>query len=158
MRKAMVHFLAGAALVAAMAASAKDTKDAVNADSRDKFEAVATGVKAQMEPGGRYKVTDAEKKAVNQKFDDMSKLFAEHATVAEMGKDTQTQLFNDQEAINAILAKRDDQRLICKKVAPIGSHIPVTTCHTYAEEQEMHNAASKQMDQWSRTQGAGSGR
>jgi hypothetical protein len=156
MRTAM-HFLVALTFMAATAVSAKDSKDAaVNADTREKFQTISAGVKSQMQTGGRYQqVNDAEKSTITQKFDDMNALFAAHATVAEMSKDNQLQLFNDQEAINAILSKRDGERLICKKEAPIGSHIPVTTCHTYAQEQEMHKSATKQMDDWSRSQNGG---
>ena len=40
--------------------------------------------------------------------------------------------------------------MICKKEAPVGSHIPVTTCHTYAQEFEAREGSKKMMDEWSR--------
>jgi hypothetical protein len=44
-----------------------------------------------------------------------------------------TAMFNKQEEVNAILAKRDNERLICKNEKPIGSNIPVKTCQTAGE-------------------------
>jgi hypothetical protein len=74
-----------------------------------------------------------------------------------MSQQDKIQLFNDQESVNSILQQRDGERVICKKEAPIGSHIPVTTCHTYAQEQDAHRANAQQVDQWGRMQCGESG-
>ncbi len=147
-------FLAGLLLVAAVASAKENYKEPTfNADSKDKFDTVAAGLREQIKPGGRYEyVSTNERFTINQKLDDMTALFATHDSVAGMSQENKIQLFNDQEAINSILSKRDGERVICKKEAPIGSHIPVTTCHTYAQEQEAHKVATKQFDEWTHTQ------
>jgi len=38
-----------------------------------------------------------------------------------------------QEEVNGILHHNDNNRLVCEHVAPVGSHLPVTTCRTYGE-------------------------
>jgi len=52
-------------------------------------------------------------------------------TLSEVQK---TSVFNDQETINNILTKAGaDSRLICDRVAPVGSHRKITSCSTVAE-------------------------
>jgi len=38
--------------------------------------------------------------------------------------------------------------VICTNKAPIGSHIPQTSCHTYAQEVEARQQTQKQMTDW----------
>lgn len=104
---------------------------AVNASNKDDFQTVSGWVSKQMEPGGRYSyVTSRERARVKADLDGMDRLFQEHGDVAHMQDADKTQMFNHQEEVNAILAKRDNDRLICKNEMPIGSHIPVKTCQT----------------------------
>jgi hypothetical protein len=142
------------AIVATSAVAKENYKEAsFNADTRDSFASVSAAVREQIKPGGRYEyVNDKERFTINQKLDDMGALFASHESVATMSQENKIQLYNDQESINSILTKRDGERVICKKEAPIGSHIPVTTCHTYAQEQDAHKANAQQVDQWGRMQ------
>jgi hypothetical protein len=42
-------------------------------------------------------------------------------------------MFNAQQEVNAILSKRDGERLICKSERPVGSNIPIKTCRTASE-------------------------
>lgn len=141
--------------IAATSAVAKENyqEASFNADTRDSFMSVSAAVREQIKPGGRYEyVNDKERFTIGQKLDDMNALFASHESVAAMSQQDKIQLYNDQETINSILTKRDGERVICKKEAPIGSHIPVTTCHTYAQEQVAHKANAQQVDQWGRMQ------
>lgn len=147
--------LIAAAMVASIAvcgaAGAKESyhEKAFNADTTDKFNETADSVRKEMEPGGRYQyVKPEERKKIDTALGEMSKLFAENGSVAAMNQDTKVKLFNDQEVVNSILQQRDGDRVICKNEAPIGSHIPVTTCHTYAQEVEARQGAGKQMADW----------
>jgi hypothetical protein len=133
------------------AAGAKENykEKAFNADSRDKFEAVAADVRRQMESGGRYQyVKPDERTKVDTALTEMSTIFAANDSVASMPEETKIKLFNDQEMVNSILQQRDGERVICKKEAPVGSHIPITSCHTYAQEVEARNGTKNQMSQW----------
>jgi hypothetical protein len=60
----------------------------------------------------------------------MSTLLDKKGSVAQMNDAEKTQMFNDQEQVNAILAHRDGDRLVCQTVAPVGSHIPIKSCKT----------------------------
>jgi len=125
-------------------------EQAFNADSKDKFDAVAADVRKEMEQGGRYQyVKPDERNQIDAKLAEMGTLFAESGSVASMKEDTKIKLFNDQEVVNSILQQRDGERVICKKEAPVGSHIPVATCHTYAQEVEARSGSQKQMQDWS---------
>jgi hypothetical protein len=150
-----IGILAGLALLAAVSATAKENykEKAFNADTREKFEEVATKVREEMKEGGRYEyVKPSERSTIDQKLSEMESLFKQSDTVQGMNEQTKIALFNDQEVVNSILTQRDSDRVICKKEAPIGSHIPITTCHTYGQEEDARKNSHKQMDSWTRTQ------
>jgi len=123
-----------ALLLVAMSASAgaaTKADPAVNADTKESFAAVSEWVRKEMSAGGRYEhVTASERKTVDARLDEMAGLLDRYGSVAQMSEAEKTRMFNDQEEVNAILAKRDGDRMICKSVAPVGSHIPVKTCKT----------------------------
>ena len=154
--RALIWFLAaGLALTAVASASAKENykEQNFNADSKEKFDTVAANVREGMKPGGRYEyVKPAERSTIDQKLSEMDALFKQSATVADMSQQTKIELFNDQEVVNSILTQRDSERVICTKTAPIGSHIPITTCHTYGQEQDAHKNSETVKNGWTRTQ------
>ncbi|WP_449427573.1 hypothetical protein [Rhodanobacter umsongensis] len=124
----------GMTLLQASAVYAYKTEVIVKAENKSDFTAVVAAVHQQMQAGGRYEFVDqGERQKIDASFADMQSLFDKFATVAQMDQGAKVQLFNDQETINAILTHRDDKRLVCESVAPIGSHIPRTTCRTYRE-------------------------
>ena len=111
-------------------------KPTINADTSSKFEAVAKAVRQQMLPGGRWQFVDKEERAmIDDSFADMSKLFGQFGNVDKMDDNAKVRLLADQSTVNAILTKKDGDRLICKSVAPVGSHLPVKTCRTYSQIQ-----------------------
>lgn len=126
------------AALAAMPLAAKEKiNPAVNADNKEAFATVSQWVRKQMDEGGRYgHVAATDRMKVDAKLTEMGTLFDQRGAVAQMTNAEKTQMFNDQEEVNAILAKRDSERLICKSDMPVGSHIPVTTCHTAREIEE----------------------
>jgi hypothetical protein len=131
------HNVVAIMIVALMAlpVSARDKADAaVNASSKDAFQTVSSWVRKEMDAGGRYSyVTADERTRINAKLDEMGRLFDQKGEVEKMSGDEKVAMFNSQEEVNAILAKRDNDRLICKNDTPIGSHIPVKTCSTAGE-------------------------
>ena len=152
--KMLMAAAVAAGVVFSGAAGAKENykEKAFNADSRDKFEAVAADVRRQMENGGRYQYVKPEERAkVDAALAEMTAIFAANDSVASMPEPTKIRLFNDQEVVNSILTQRDSERVICKKEAPVGSHIPITSCHTYAQEVEAREGTKKQMNEWGRS-------
>jgi hypothetical protein len=128
----------GATLQMEVAQAAK-TEEILKADDAAQFSAVVVAVQKGMLPGGRFEyVENKEHDTVNMRLADMQALFDKHGTVAQMEMNTKVQLFNDQEAVNAILTHRDNERLVCNHDAPLGSHIPRTVCQTYGELERQH--------------------
>jgi hypothetical protein len=154
----LVSAVLGVALLQASIVYAYKTEVIVKAESKDDFTAVVAAVHQQMQPGGRYEfVQQGERDKLETNFTDMQSLFNKYGTVAQMDQGSKVQLFNDQEAVNAILTRRDDKRLVCESVEPIGSHIPRTTCRTYREiEMEQRNAQNFQQQLMQVNQPSGS--
>lgn len=134
MRSWLIGAMVGIALLQASAVYAYKTEVVVKADNKDDFTAVVAAVHQQMQPGGRYEFVDKRnREKIDASFTDMQSLFDKSGTVAQMNQDQKVQLFNDQETVNAILTHDDGNRLVCESVAPMGSHIPKTTCRTYRQ-------------------------
>ena len=151
-------FLLHAALVAALAvalntAAAKENyhEKTFNADTREKFQAVADEVRKEMEPGGRYENVKAKERAtIEQSLAEMDALFAASGGVEHMKQDDKVKLFNDQEVVNSILTRRDRDRVICEDKPKLGSHVRTTSCHTYGQAEDARRGSKDQMDEWTR--------
>jgi hypothetical protein len=139
------------AAFALTAAAADKPAPAVNADTKESFATVAGWVQKEMHSGGRYEhVTDSERSTVETKLASMSALLDKKGSVAQMSDAEKTQMFNDQEQVNAILAHRDGDRLVCQSAAPVGSHIPIKTCKTARQmEGDQREAQKFQQDRQS---------
>ena len=158
MKTFVVVALASVLGTAASLAGAKENyhENGVKADTKEAFAPLAEKVREEMRPGGRYEyVKPDERKTIEKKLADMTALFEEAGAVANMKQTQKVALFNAQETVNSILTRRDRDRVICKHEAPLGSHIPVTTCHTYSQEVEAHEGTRKQMEDWGRPQCVG---
>ena len=104
------------------------------AQTLDSFKQDSARIRNDMQPGGKYGYISAtEKSRVETRLTDMQNLLTAHANATDMPETDKVALFNAQEEINGILNHNDNNRLVCEHVMPVGSHIPVTTCHTYAE-------------------------
>jgi len=154
--KVRIAFVVAAFVCAGGPAFAKENyhENSVKADTKEAFDQIAQTVRTGMEDGGKYEyVKPNEKVTIEKKLDEMDKIFdAGGGSVATMKEDQKIALFNAQETVNSILTLRDRDRVICKKEAPVGSHIPVTTCHSYAQEVEAREGTKKQLEEWGRGQ------
>ncbi len=123
-------------------------KAVVKADTKENFEAVVAAIHKQMEPGGRWQYIDKhERGTIDGSFADMRKLYDKFGSVDKMDQPAKQRLLADQTTINAILTRKDGERLICKNTLPIGSHLPVRTCKTYAQLQAEWRHTQQQFDQ-----------
>jgi hypothetical protein len=135
----------------AAAVPQENGKPVVKADSKENFEAVVAAIHQQMQPGGRWQYIDARERAtIDGSFADMGKLYDQFGSVDKMDQAARARLLADQSTVNAILTKKDGDRLICQTVMPVGSHLPVKTCKTYAQIQAEQNGAQEFL----RTRGA----
>ena len=140
------------AAVAAPAASSqvavpeKDGKPVVAADTKDNFEAVVLAIQQQMQPGGRFSFVDSRgRQTVENRFADMRTLFDQFGTVDKMNSAAQTKLMDDQNAINEVLARYDNNRVICRNEVPVGTHFPTRVCRTLGQIQQEQNDAQQTM-------------
>src|SRR5579875_2419046 len=102
----------------------------------------------QMQPGGRWQYIDQKERAtIDGSFADMGKLYDQYGSVDKMDQDARVRLLADQSTVNAILTRRDGERLICQMEIPVGSHLPVKTCRTYAQIQAEQRAAQMSLQQ-----------
>lgn len=151
--------LLAAALFALPVAAKDKPAPAVNADNKESFATVSSWVRKEMSDGGRYgDVSDKERQTVDARLTEMGQLLDKHGSVAEMQDADKTKMFNNQEEVNSILAKRDGDRMVCKSVAPVGSHIPVKTCKTarqIAQEKRDADTFLRSREQISQRQGGG---
>ncbi len=127
---------------------ASPNQPVVRADTKDNFEAVVAAIHKQMQPGGRWQYIDQKERAtIDGSFADMGKLYDQYGSVDKMDQDARVRLLADQSTVNAILTRRDGERLICQMEIPVGSHLPVKTCRTYAQIQAEQRAAQMSLQQ-----------
>lgn len=122
-------------------------KPVVKADTADNFAAVVAAIHKQMEPGGRWQYIDRKERAtIDGSFADMQKLYDKFGSVDKMDAAAKYRLLEDQSTVNAILTKKDGEQLICETHMPVGSHLPVKSCKTYAQVQEEQRRAQNDLD------------
>ena len=127
-------------------------KPVVRADTRENFEAIVAAIHQQMQPGGRWQFVDNNERAtIDGSFADMDKLYAQFGSVDKMDQAAKVRLLADQSTVNAILTRKDGDRLICDSEIPVGSHLPIKTCKTYAQIQAEQRGAQEMLRQMAPT-------
>jgi hypothetical protein len=115
-------------------------------NTKSDFEAVQAAINQQMQPGGRFGSVDSAGRAtVSGRFEDMASLFDQYGSFDKMGPDARARINGDQNAINAVLAAHDGNRLICHDEMPVGSHLPKRVCRSLSEIQNAQNNANELM-------------
>ena len=108
-------------------------KNRVAADTLEKFQAVAADIRKDMNSGGRYEyITPDNKAKVESDLTAMAEML-QKGSVNSLSEPDKVKLFNTQEHLNGLLTHSDSNRLVCERVAPVGTTIPKTTCQTVAE-------------------------
>ena len=110
------------------------------------FDAFAASLRGEMDPPGRFQwVTDEERTKVLRALDEMGRILEGHESVAELRETDKVALLNAQEVANAILTRRDRDRLICERRVIVGSHFPQSVCETYGEKMTRTEDARKRV-------------
>jgi hypothetical protein len=123
-------------------------KPVVKADTAENFQVIVAAIHQQMQPGGRWQYIDQpERSTIDASFADMQMLYDKFGSVDKMNQAAKVRLLADQSTVNAILTKKDGDRLICESHMPVGSHFPVKTCKTYAQMQAEERGAQRDLDQ-----------
>ena len=114
------------------------------AQSLDSFNTEAARIREQMQGNGVYgHISAKDKGRVEERLDQIGKLLATHTGDGDLRREDKVTLLNAQEEVNGILRHNDNNRLVCEHTAPVGSHVPVTTCRTYGEVLEQQRADQK---------------
>ena len=133
MRSALLLILASLFLVSPLMAK-KPVEKAVVADTPEKFEVLVEKIRSEMAPGEKYEfLQKRDREIVNRHLDRMAEMLTRAGSVDAMQPEQKAELFSDQEKVNGILARNADDRLVCSHDAPVGSHLPMTRCHTVRE-------------------------
>lgn len=120
----------------------------VAADTAEKFQAVATEVRHEMSPGGRYEfMRPDEKVKADADLNAMTALLQKSGSVAAMPEAEKIQLYNAQENLNGILTHSDSDRLVCERRAKVGTSIPQTTCKTFGEIERARRATNDKLQE-----------
>jgi hypothetical protein len=135
-----------ASAVGVAASDSKVIEKPVVADTAEKFDALAAEIRKEMSAGGRYEYIRPDDRAkAEADLNSMAGMLKKSGSVAAMSKDERVQLFNAQEHVNGILTHSDSNRLVCERVAPTGSSIPVTKCRTVADIERNRRDTNKAM-------------
>jgi hypothetical protein len=114
--------------------------------TKSDFEAVQAAIQQQMQAGGRFSSVDPSgRAAVNGRLQDMAALFDQYGDVDKMGPQVMARVNDDQNSINAVLAARDGNRMVCHDEMPVGSHLPKRVCRTLSEIQNQQNSSQQTM-------------
>jgi hypothetical protein len=120
----------------------------VAADTAEKFQAVATEVRKDMSPGGRYEfMRPDEKIKAETDLHVMAVMLQKSGSVAAMTEAEKVELFNTQENLNGILTHSDSDRLVCERRAKVGTSIPQTTCKTFGEIERARRATNDKLQE-----------
>lgn len=143
MFKALIPVVAAALLFASpLQAKKKAPEDAVTASTYQQFGPLVEKIRSEMADGERYEyLSKSDRETVNVTLDQMSAMLEKSGSVDAMQPEERAKMMTDQEKVNGILARNADDRLVCSHVAPVGSHIPKTTCHTMREIKESQRNA-----------------
>ncbi|MGB0133683.1 hypothetical protein [Dokdonella sp.] len=133
MRKILMFLMLSLMLASPLSAK-KSQEEAVVADTPEKFELLVLAIRQEMAPGKRYEfLSRRNRDTVNHQLDLMQQMLVKAGSVSNMSDESRVKLFSMQEEVNGILARNAEDRLVCTHVAPVGSHIPKTICHTVRE-------------------------
>ena len=111
------------------------------------FAQLETLLQEEMDIGGRFAyVEPAERVAIDANLARMRGLLDGKRTLAELDEDERVAVFNAQAQINAILTKRDGERMICDRRMIVGSHRKETVCETYADRMARIKYSRERMD------------
>jgi len=129
--KGIMTMLAGGLLCLAAAATASDHPNldagAIRDQQRDIRVAVETGQ-------GIYKdLPENRKRELFGKQDRVLALVRDKSRTTELNEYQQIELFNNLEAIQAIVNSAEDERMICRRERPTGTNRPQTICKTIAQ-------------------------
>lgn len=130
----------------AVIAKSRPGVDAVEIDTYENFQEAVTDIRSEMTIGGRYEfLRGMDRDSVNEMLDAMAGALRSSGSVADLPADARSSLMAEQEAVNELLTKFADNRLICTHEAPIGSLIPRKRCRTLRQIERTRSKSKTSM-------------
>ena len=129
--KGILAILVCSLLWVAGAATANDHPNLDAGAIRKQQQEIRTAIEAGR---GAYKdLPDAKKRELLSKQDRVLSLIGNRSRTTELNEYQQIELFNNLEAIQAIINSAEDDRMICRRERPTGTNRPQTICKTVAQ-------------------------
>jgi hypothetical protein len=123
-------------LLSAAAAAAEDGYISGRKLAPAEFPQLVEALGREMDAGGRFEfVTDGERAGVESALAEIGRLLVGHDSIESLPDADRIAVLNAQERANAILARRDGERVICERRKVVGSNMRQLVCETYAEQQ-----------------------
>jgi multidrug resistance efflux pump len=95
---------------------------------------------------GRYKdMSETKRLKMFEHQDRVEHLTAGISQTTELGENDQIVLFNALEAIEALVNQAENERMVCRRIKPVGSNRPTTVCRTVAQLREDREEAERNM-------------
>lgn len=88
--------------------------------------------------------SEAERKAIFAKQDEVTAMIDGKTTIEELGPNGKIALANALEGVKALVARAEDNRLICERIKPLGSNRPQNKCISVGERRRLREAAQRQ--------------
>jgi len=139
--KRILAILVGGLLCVAGAATANDHPNLDASAIRDQQREIRAAVEAGR---GAYKeLPDTKRRELLGKQDRVLALIADRSRTTELNEHQQIELFNNLEAIQAIVNSAEDERMICRRERPTGTNRPQTICKTVAQRRAEREAIER---------------
>ena len=112
------------------------------------FEQLVALLEREMGTGGRFEwIEPAERAEVEAALARMRERLRGRTSLTALGEDERIAVFNDQEAVNAILTRRDSERRVCERRMLVGSHRKETVCETYGQRMARIKGSRERMEE-----------
>ena len=100
---------------------------------------------------GRYKdMSDSNLQALRQHQELVAAMLGNVNMTTELSEVDQIAVFNELEAISAIINRAEDERMVCERYRPVGTNRPTTVCRTVAQRRADKELAEQSLRRDSR--------
>lgn len=149
-----LHVLLAGALLA-LSAALPALAQPVDGPSLDAIRSQQAEIRADARAGrGVYEnLSEYQRNQLLAKQDAVLRLIEGKQSAADLGEPQRMELFNQLEAIEALVNQAEDQRMVCRRVATIGSNRKERVCKTVAQRREEMRGAQEMLNRRSNCTG-----
>jgi hypothetical protein len=138
------HFVCGlAASLVIFAVSAQTHPNLDAAEIRSQQQQIRADAEART---GRYQhMPEATRSDLLRRQERVHTLLGDVRETTELDETRRIELFNNLEAISAIINFDEDQRMICERTKLVGTNRPTTVCRTVAQRRDEREAGQREI-------------